>query len=146
MREHQGHSGLYVSKCNDPFGPWQRLATALLRPWFGRRMLLMASQAINVRVFAAPDASCGHGMTWSAASALIGERLRRRFDERVIVEHIEVFSPRSFEFPEVMAAIESGSQLPVVIVGDRIVSQGSKLSDRIIGQAVEALLTAQKRT
>lgn len=106
----------------------------------------MISKPIYVRVFAAPDASCGHGMTWSAASALIGERLRRRFGDAVIAEHIEMFSPRSFEFPEVMAAIGAGSQMPVVTVGDQIVSQGGKLSDRIIGQAVEALLTAEKGT
>jgi hypothetical protein len=109
-------------------------------------MLLKASKPICVRVFAAPDASCGHGMTWSAASALIGERLRRRFGDGVNLEHIEIFSPRSFEFPEVMAAIQAGGELPVVMVGDRIVSQGGKLSDRIIGQAVEALLTAGKGT
>jgi hypothetical protein len=45
-----------------------------------------------------------------------------------------------------MAAIQAGGELPVVMVGDRIVSQGGKLSDRIIGQAVEALLTAGKGT
>ena len=28
----------------------------------------MTSHPIKVRVFAAPDASCGHGITWSAAS------------------------------------------------------------------------------
>jgi hypothetical protein len=106
----------------------------------------MAAKAINVRVFAAPDASCGHGMTWSAASALIGERLRHRFGNGLGMEHIEIFSPRSFEFPEVLAAIEAGGQLPVVMVGDRIVSQGGKLSDRIIGQAVEALLMTEKGT
>ena len=106
----------------------------------------MPSHPISVRVFAAPDASCGHGITWSAASALMGEGLKRRFGERVEVEHIEIFSPRSFEFPGVMAAIEAGGELPLVTVGDRIVSQGGKLSGPIIRQADEALLTAGKRT
>jgi hypothetical protein len=109
-------------------------------------MLLMISKPINVRVFAAPDASCGHGMTWSASSALIGEGLRRRFGDAVIVEHIEIFSPRSFEFAEVMATIQAGGQLPVVMIGNRIVSQGGKLSGRIIRQAVEALLTTEEGT
>jgi hypothetical protein len=109
-------------------------------------MLLMPSKPIHVRVVAAPDASCGHGMTWSAASALIGERLKRRFGDRVQVEYIEVFSARCFEFPEVMAAIEAGDQLPIVLAGDEIVSRGGKLSDRIIGQAIEALLTTEKGT
>jgi hypothetical protein len=108
-------------------------------------MLLMISNPINVRVFAAPDTSCGHGMTWSEASVSIGERLKRRFGEGVDVEHIEIFSPRSFEFPDVMAAIGAGGQLPLVKVGDRIVSQGKKLSERIIRQAVEALLRAGER-
>jgi hypothetical protein len=109
-------------------------------------MLLMTSHPINVRVFATPDASCGHGITWSAASALMGEGLKRRFGELVEVEHIEIFSPRSFEFPDVLAAIEAGGELPLVMVGDRIVSQGGKLSGQIIRQAVDALLTAGKRT
>lgn len=105
----------------------------------------MISKA-TVRVFAAPDASCGHGMTWSAATAFVGQRLQSRFGNSVEIEHIEIFSPRSFEFPEVMAAIEAGGQLPVVMVGDRIVSQGGKLSERILGQAVEALLAAGGQT
>jgi hypothetical protein len=109
-------------------------------------MLLTSSKSVQVRVFAAPDASCGHGMTWSAASAFIGERLKRRFGEGVDVEHIEMFSPRSFEFPGVLAAIEAGRKLPVVMVGDRIVSQGRRLSESIIRQAIEALLTAGRRT
>jgi hypothetical protein len=109
-------------------------------------MLLMPLTPIPVRVIAAPDASCGHGMTWSAASALIGERLKRRFGDRVEVEHIEVFSARCFEFPQVMAAIEGGDQLPIVLVGAEIASRGGKLSDRIIGQAIEALLAAEKGT
>ncbi len=106
----------------------------------------MNSKPINIRVFAAPDASCGHGMTWSEASAIIGERLKHRFGEAVIFEHIEIFSPRCFEFGEVMAAIQAGGQLPVVTVGDRIVSQGGKLSGPIIRQAVEALLALEKTT
>lgn len=101
----------------------------------------MHSNPICVRVFAAPDASCGHGMTWSSATALIGDRLRRRFGDGVQIEHIEIFSPRSFDFPEVMAAIEAGGELPVVTVEDRIVSRGGKLSERTIGRAVAALLT-----
>ncbi len=109
-------------------------------------MLLMNSNPISVRIFAAPDASCAHGTTWSAASAFIAEGLRRRFGQDVLVEHIEMFSPRSFEFAEVMDAIQAGAQLPVVTVGGRIISQGGKLSGPIIRQAIESLLTAQEAT
>lgn len=106
----------------------------------------MVREPVKVRVFAAPDTSCDHGMTWSGASAMIAERLRRRFDGGVELEHIEIFSPRSFEFPEIMATLEAGGQLPIVTVGDRIVSQGGKLFDRVIRQAVEALLPPERGT
>ncbi len=96
---------------------------------------------VYVRVFAVPDVRCGgHAMTWSGATSLINERLKRRFGECVETELVEIFSPRSFEFPSIMAEIASGSQLPIVTVGDQVISRGGKLSDRKIVQAIEALL------
>ena len=100
----------------------------------------MNAKRVEVRVFVAPDTSCGHGATWSAASALVLDRLQRRFGAAVAAEHVEMFSPRSFEFPETMAAIEAGARLPVVTIDGRIVSEGGKLSERIIREAVEAQL------
>ncbi len=91
-----------------------------------------------VRVFTTPDASCGAGMTWTAAVGFIRERLNRRFDGRVAVEQVEIFSQRSFEFPTVLDAIRQGAELPVVLVGGRIVSQGGKLSESRIARAIEA--------
>ncbi len=73
---------------------------------------------------------------------MIAEGLKRRFGDSVVVEHIEIFSARSFEFPEVMATIQAGGQLPVVLVDGRMVSQGGKLPARIIRQAVEEALVA----
>lgn len=92
-----------------------------------------------VRVFTTPEAACGTGMTWASAVGFIRERLRRRFGERIAVEHIEIFSGRSFEFPEVLATIQGGSDLPIVLVGDRIVSRGGKLSESRIARVVETL-------
>ncbi len=83
-------------------------------------------------------------MTWSGATALINERLKRRFGECVETEHIEVFGPRSFEFPNIMADLAAGSQLPIVMVGDQVISRGGKLSDRKIAQAIEGLPAAEK--
>jgi hypothetical protein len=94
---------------------------------------------VPVRVFTAPDVSCGAGMTWAAAVGFIGGRLRQRFEGRLAVEHIELFSQRSFEFPAVLAAVERGGGLPMVMVADRIVSQGGKLSESRIARAVESL-------
>ncbi len=104
----------------------------------------MAGRAVLtiVRIFTAPDASCGTGMTWATAVGFIRERLGRRFGEGVAGEHIEVFSERSFEFPAVLEAIQQGAELPIVLVGDRIVSQGGKLSESRIVRAIEALGSA----
>jgi hypothetical protein len=94
---------------------------------------------VVVRIFTAPEASCGTGMTWVAAVGFVRERLSRRFDGRVAVEQVEIFSQRSFEFPTVLEAIRQGAELPIVLVGGRIVSQGGKLSESRIALAIEAL-------
>ena len=48
----------------------------------------MAEKAVAVHVFAAPDALCGQGQTWSAATSYIRARLHRRFEDRVVVEPV----------------------------------------------------------
>jgi len=102
------------------------------------RMMDRAAAGV-VRIFTAPDASCGVGMTWTAAVGFIRDRLNRRFNGRVAVEQVEIFSQRSFEFPAVLEAIRQGAELPIVLVGDRIVSQGGKLSESRIARAIESL-------
>lgn len=99
------------------------------------RVLLMTPLAIQI--FVAPTVSCGTGTTWQDVVGFLRERLTRRFKE-VSVEEIEMFTPRSFEFPDVLAVLERGGSLPVVRVGDRIVSCGEKLSEsRIAGAVLE---------
>jgi hypothetical protein len=78
-------------------------------------------------------------MTWTAAVGFIRERLGRRFNGRVTVEQVEIFSQQSFEFPAVLEAIQQGAELPIVVVGERIVSRGAKLSESRIARAIEAL-------
>ncbi len=111
---------------------WARLRNGMLR---------MTDRAgpLAVRIITPPEAACSAGMSWAAAVGFIAERLRHRFGEGLTVEHIELFSPRSFEFPVVLAAVERGGELPMVMVGDRIVSQGGKLSASRIATALESL-------
>jgi hypothetical protein len=135
VRQHAGDPGLQLDERDHAIA-----RRRVLRAGIRGGVLLMVEQAVAVRVFAAPDASCGHGQAWSAATAYIGTRLRRRFGERVAVEHVEIFTPRSFEFPDVLAAIEAGSSLPIVQVDGRIVSEGGKLSESVIARAVGAAL------
>ncbi|MCW5962532.1 MAG: hypothetical protein KIT83_00730 [Bryobacterales bacterium] len=103
----------------------------------------MNDAPIRVVIFCAPDAGCGSGATWSGAASFVRERLLRRFGDRAETEHVEVFTPRFFEFPNALSALAAGSPLPFVMVGGQIISQGGKLSDRVIGEAVAAQLASR---
>ncbi len=92
--------------------------------------------SVFVQVFAAPAVACCGGSTWEGATQYLRERLRQRFGESVSVEFIEMFAPRSFEFPDVLRALEAGGTLPIVRVGNEIVSQGAKLSESRVAEAV----------
>lgn len=118
-----------------------------MRAWLGRGVLLMANEirSVTVQVFAAPSVACGSSVTWEAAIAFLRKRLQQRFGEVAAVEHIEMFTPRSFEFPDVLEALQRGGSLPVVRVGDRIVSQGEKLSENRISEEISGLLQPDRR-
>ncbi len=100
---------------------------------------------VAVQVFAAPTVSCGSGITWEAVTTFLRKRLYQRFGEAAAVEYIEMFSPRSFEFPDVLEALQRGGSLPVVRVGERIVSMGEKLSENRIASEISGLLQSDRR-
>lgn len=100
----------------------------------GARVLLMTP--LTIQIFVPPLVSCGTGTTWQTAVCFLRQRLKHRFGDGVTVEQIEMFTPRSFEFADVLATLERGSNLPIVRVGDRIVSCGEKLSESRITAAV----------
>jgi len=98
-------------------------------------VLLMEGAPVAVRVVTAPDAVCA-GPTWSQAVGMIRGRLARRFGEAVIVEHVTLFSPRFFELTDVAAEVQAGTELPIVLVGDEVVSRGGKISEPRIAEAL----------
>ncbi len=116
-------------------------------PRLGRGLLLMPIEAksLAVQVFAAPSASCGPGVTWETATAFLRQGLQHRFGGAAEVEHIEMFTPRSFGFPDVLDALGRGGALPIVRVGGQIVSQGEKLLGDRISAAITALLQSDRR-
>ncbi len=94
---------------------------------------------VQVAIVTAPDATCG-GATWSGAVEMIRSRLVRRFGEGVRVEHVTLFSPRFFEMAPVVESVQAGSELPIVVVGEKVVSRGGKLSEPKIAEALRAAL------
>lgn len=98
----------------------------------------MTDGPIPVYIFGLPDATCGQGMTWSAAAAYFRQRLEAKFGDAVCLEYIEIFTARCFEFPEVIGRLQAGSKPPLVIVGAKLVSEGAKISESLIRKAVES--------
>ncbi len=68
--------------------------------------------------------------------AAMGERLARRFGPGVTMEFVELFSPRSFKFPDVLTRVQSGSALPIVTIDGDVISEGGKLSEPRIVSAL----------
>ncbi len=100
---------------------------------------------VTVQVFVVSSASCRPDTTWEAALAVLRQRLHQRFGEAVSLEQIEMFTPRSFEFPDVLDVLQRGGGMPIVRVGDRIVSQGGKLSEPQIAIAITEVLGSDGR-
>lgn len=99
----------------------------------------VAVTPVTVRVFGAPTGSCGP--TWEGAASMLRQRLATRFGDRALVEYVELFTPRSFEFPEILAGIKAGNLgIPVVTVSGEIIPARGKLPVSRIEQAVDERL------
>jgi disulfide oxidoreductase YuzD len=85
-------------------------------------------------------------MTWETATAVLRERLQKRFGAQVRVEYVELFSPASFSFATVIEGIQQERyQLPVVLVQEDVVSSGAKLNESLIARHVRERLTEVRR-
>lgn len=99
------------------------------------------TESVTVTVLAVSPQECGGKPTWETATAVLRNRLQRRFGEFVRVRYVELFTPESFDFSAVMQAIqEERYRLPVVLVGDEVISNGSKLSEGTIARHIRELL------
>ena len=97
-----------------------------------------ASGPVVVRVFAAPAGPNACGNTWEAATRSMGERVRRKYGERVRFDFVPLFSAEFFSHPAVLKALQDGrASPPIVTVEEKIIQTGGKLSERLIRQALE---------
>lgn len=88
---------------------------------------------VLVTIVGAPVA-CGAEVkdTWRELSGWIGGQLRQRYGDAVFVEYHDLFDADCPPLPP-------GAQLPLVLVNDRVVTSGGKLSVPAIRRVVEAL-------
>jgi disulfide oxidoreductase YuzD len=96
---------------------------------------------VPVRIFGVPTA-CETGVTdaWREVADWAGERLTARFGQQVTVEYYDLFSPELHRFPEVLDRVKKGDgAVPLVFVGNELLSAGGKVSVPAIRHRLEAL-------
>lgn len=93
---------------------------------------------VKVHIFAFPMEGCDPSKTWKAASEMIAKRLSARYGNRIQVEFIEIFSPESFDYPDILELIQNEQALPpIVTVEGKVVLSGGKLSERVLRGEIE---------
>ena len=87
------------------------------------------SESVVVRIFGVPMA-CSKGVVdaWRNVAGQASGQLARRFGDRVTVEYYDLMSPEMERFPEALAKVSEGAQVPLVFVGDNLLSSGGKVS------------------
>lgn len=99
-----------------------------------------SDKKVNVRIFAFPMEGCDPSKTWRAASEMIAKRLSARYGNRIQTEFIEIFSPESFHYPEILDLIQNEQALPpIVTVEGKVVLSGGKLSERVLREELEKI-------
>ena len=84
---------------------------------------------VVVRIIGVPTA-CAEGVTeaWKKVARQASAQLAARFGDRVRVEYYDLFAPEVDSFPEVLAKVGQGAQIPLVFVGSELLSSGGKVS------------------
>ncbi len=92
------------------------------------------AQRIVVQIVGAPIA-CADGVrdSWREVAAWAEGQLKARFGEAVQVDYFDLFDPGAPQIP-------SGAQLPLVLAGGEMVSQGAKVSIPAIRRHIESML------
>ena len=102
------------------------------------------SKPVVVRIFGVPMA-CSKGVVdaWRNVANQAGGQLAVRFGDRVSVEYYDLMSPEMERFPEVLAKVGEGAQVPLVFIGDEMLSAGAKVSVPAIAKHINSLLEDQ---
>ena len=90
-----------------------------------------------INIFAMPMEACDLRKTWKAAFDHLANRLYARYGSRIDMKFIEIFSPESFTYPEILTLLENNKKPPFITVNGKVIDSGGKLSERIIRGALE---------
>ncbi|MEX1275091.1 MAG: hypothetical protein WEB62_11585 [Bacteroidota bacterium] len=96
--------------------------------------------SVTVRIFALPMDACDPAKTWRSAAEMIARRLREKYGRSIETEFVEIFTPESFEHPDILSLLEKGDDVPpYVTVNGALVQSGGKLSERRIREQLELM-------
>ena len=100
--------------------------------------MIASKQKTVIKIFAMPMEACDPRKTWQAAFEYLSQRLHKRYGDRIEMEFIEIFSPESFQYADIMKMVAEGKPSPpYVMVDDRLISSGGKLSEPAIRQVLD---------
>ena len=103
-------------------------------------VIVAEGRMITVHIFGLPIGACDPNKTWKAAADHIGRRLQSRFGENVLILYIELYSPESFKYENIVNLLKEGQTPPFVTINGKLIQAGGKLSERNIAQELERLL------
>ena len=85
----------------------------------------------DIKIFVMPVGACSYEKSWQYAVDLISKKLKERLGDVFDMKLIEIFSPESFSYTEIIEGIQQEKlQAPVVTMNGKIVQSGGKLSER----------------
>jgi hypothetical protein len=96
---------------------------------------------VHVRIVGIPGA-CPTGVNepWREVAGWAARQLSTRFGDQVVVEYCDLFSKEMDDFPRALELVQRGeAAVPLIFVGESLLSAGRKVSVPRIREALEAL-------
>lgn len=104
----------------------------------------MLDKKIVIKIFAPPLGKCSYEKSWEYAAEMMALRLNKHFKNLVEIKFIELFTPESFEYAEILNLLKNDeSKPPYVMLNDEIIQIGDRLSEKIIKEKIEEFLKNQ---
>ena len=95
----------------------------------------------DIKIFVMPVGACSYEKSWQYAVEMISKKLKERLGYVFDMKLIEIFSPESFSFKEILEGIQNEKlQTPVITINDKIIQSGGKLSERNLRMEIKKLM------
>lgn len=92
----------------------------------------------DIKIFVMPVGACSYEKSWQYAVDLISKKLKERLGNVFEMKLIEIFSPESFSYKEIMEGIQQEKlKTPVITFNGNLIQSGGKLSERNIREELE---------